>query len=121
MSVVKDGNRTFQHQFYRINPRSKVNIYVTRGRSQAPPSAASKAAQPTVEGTLVKSRLVTNRWLRQVSKKKSQLEEKLFNMSDPRMLPYSEYSISNVGTTRPETHLKPMAVNKPIMVTNSAH
>ena len=62
MSVVKSGNSTFQHKLHRINPRSKVNMYVTRGTSQQP-VIASRAAQATVEGSLLKSRLITKRWL----------------------------------------------------------
>ena len=34
MAVVKSGNRTFAHTVHRINPRSKVNMYVGRGVSE---------------------------------------------------------------------------------------
>ena len=33
MQVVKTNSKTFAHRFHRINPRSKVNLYVTRGGS----------------------------------------------------------------------------------------
>lgn len=33
MSVVKTGTNTFAHRYHRINPRSKVNMYVSRGIS----------------------------------------------------------------------------------------
>lgn len=65
MSVIKTGNRTFQHTFYRINPRSKVNMYQARDLTQSA-GPAQRIAQPTVEGSLLKSRLITNRWLGQV-------------------------------------------------------
>ena len=58
--------------------------------SQGP---ASRIAQATVEGSLLKSRLITNRWLGQVSRKKRELEEKMFKMNEISMMPYSEYSV----------------------------
>ena len=65
------------------------------GLSQTNAGTASRAAQATVEGSLLKSRLVTNRWLNQVSKKKKELEEKMFHIGDLQSaMPYSEYSIT---------------------------
>ena len=92
MSVIKSGNRTFQHTFHRINPRSKVNMYQARETAHSS-GPASRIAQATVEGSLLKSRLITNRWLGQVSRKKRELEEKMFKMNEISMMPYSEYSI----------------------------
>ena len=51
-----------------------------------------------MEGSLLKSRLVTNRWLGQVSKKKRDLEERMFKLGDSEtMMPYMEYSITSGG------------------------
>ena len=97
MNVVKTGSKTFAHTYHRINPRSKVNMYVASGLNQES-VAAKRAAQPTVEGSLLKSRMVTNRWLGMVSKKKRELEEKLFKINELNMLPYSEYFISSGNT-----------------------
>ena len=74
MQVVKTNSKTFAHKFHRINPRSKVNLYVTRGSSlPATQAGGRRPIQPTVEGSLLKSRLITNRWLNQVSRKKTEL------------------------------------------------
>lgn len=43
MAVVKSGNRTFSHTVHRINPRSKVNMYVGRGCSETS-GVATRAA-----------------------------------------------------------------------------
>ena len=107
MSVVKTGNRTFQHNFYRINPRSKVNMYVSKDVAEAKNGVAQRVAQATVEESLLKSRLVTNRWLEQVSKKKRDLEEKMFMMEETSMLPYSsQYSINQGYTGGRRSNMK---------------
>jgi len=42
MTVVKSGAKTFTHTYHRINPRSKVSMYVSSGLNQQ--SIAAKRA-----------------------------------------------------------------------------
>ena len=73
-------------------------MYVARDLAKSSkPHTASNVAEPTVEGSLIKSRLITNRWLGQISKKKRDLEQKMFKMDEVSMMPYSEYTIDQGG------------------------
>jgi len=60
-------------------------MYVARGVSDQGRLLKS-TAQPTVEASLLKSRLVTKRWLSQVSRKKKELEEQMLGIGRPEEL-----------------------------------
>ena len=56
---------------------------------------ASGIAEATVEGSLLKSRLITNRWLGHLSREKQKAEETKVMMEDvSSMMPYSDFSTS---------------------------
>ena len=73
MSLVKADNSSlsFKHKMHRINPRSKVNLYVNKRTNKA---MSLTTAVPTVEGSLMKSRMVTQRWVAEVGKKTGRVE-----------------------------------------------
>ena len=67
---------------------------------------ALRVAQATVEGSLLKSRLITNRWLGQVSKKKRELEQKMFKMQEMSMVPYNNEGFSTISGAKESTDLQ---------------
>ena len=68
MKLVKTGARMTDHVIHKINPRSKINLYVQKGTRQMP---TFKIATTTVDESLIKSRLISKSWMNALYKKTS--------------------------------------------------
>ena len=66
MRPYKSGLSSTKHMFHKINPRSRINLYLQRNSNKPP---ALQAATPTVDQALIKSRIVTKAWVNQLIKK----------------------------------------------------